>query len=214
MTEFKVAQYNVRKSKNGVMAPMLRDAARKGIHVLALQEPWQNPQINATYCPSSCGFWPVYPPAHRSRACLLVSKTLSRSSWTVEHPQPDIVSVTLQLDNVVVHVHSIYAPSPRGLRRIEHGSPIYRIPQLLQKPGEHILVGDFNLHHPSWGGTACFDQHDMADELLRITHQADMRLLTPPGIATWEARGAASTIDLIFATSSLVGRMVKCGIDH
>ncbi len=214
MIELKIAQYNVWNRKDVVMAPLIRDAAREGIHILALQEPWQNPHMNATYCPSSCGYWPVYPPSHRSRACLLVSKALPRSAWVFEHPQPDIVSVTLQLDDVTVHVHSIYSPSPEGLRRIEHDSPVFRIPQLLQKPGEHILVGDFNLHHPNWGGTACFDRHDMADELIRITQQADMRQLTPPGTLTWKARGASSTIDLAFATPGLARRMIKCGVDQ
>src|SRR5262245_10954328 len=164
MTGLKIAQYNVQKSKNGVMAPLLRDAARSGIHILAIQEPWQNPQMNATHCPSSCGYWPVYPREHRSRACLLVSKTLPISAWSGEHPRPDIATVTLRLEEITVHIHSMYAPSPGGHRRIERDSPIYSIPQLLQKPGEHILVGDFNLHHPRWGGITCLDRHDMADE--------------------------------------------------
>ena len=60
MIELKIAQYNMHKSKNVMMISMLRDAALKGIHILAVQKPWQNLHMNITHCPSSCGYWPVY----------------------------------------------------------------------------------------------------------------------------------------------------------
>ena len=56
MEVLRIIQYNVRKEKDAVMAPLLEDAKEQGIHVLAIQEPWQNPHMNATYCPSSCGY--------------------------------------------------------------------------------------------------------------------------------------------------------------
>jgi exonuclease III len=182
MIELKIAQYNMWNCKNAVMALLLRDMARKEIHILALQELWQNPYMNATYYPSRCGYWPVYFPNHWSRVCLLVSKVLPHSAWVFEHLQPDIVSVTLQLDDVIVHVHSIYSPSPGGLCRIEHDFPIFRILQLLQKPGEYVLVGNFNIYHPNWKRITYFDRHDMTDELIHITQQAGMQQLTSPGI--------------------------------
>jgi hypothetical protein len=48
----------------------------------------------------------------------------------------------------------------------------------------------------------------MTDDLLQITYEAGLQLLTPPGTEKWEARGAESTIDLIFATEGLARQLV------
>jgi hypothetical protein len=53
----------------------------------------------------------------------------------------------------------------------------------------------------------------MADDLLQITYEAGLQLLTPPGTETWEARGAVSTIDLVFATEGLARQLVSCKQD-
>src|SRR4029077_2790484 len=64
----KLTQYNVQKSKNKVMAPLLPEAAARGCDfLLAIQKPWQNPHMNATYCPGRDRFW-AYPQRFRSRA--------------------------------------------------------------------------------------------------------------------------------------------------
>jgi hypothetical protein len=36
----------------------------------------------------------------------------------------------------------------------------------LQVLGQHLIVGDFNLHHPLWGGPNVTQAHDAADLLL------------------------------------------------
>jgi hypothetical protein len=99
MNKLQITQYNVQKSKDKVMAPFLREAARQGCDILAVQEPWQNPHMKATYCPSHCGYWPAYPKQFRSRACFLISKRIQQSAWSVHYLSPDIASLTLQLAN-------------------------------------------------------------------------------------------------------------------
>ena len=42
------------------MAPLLADARTKEYDILAIQEPWQNPFENRTYCPSLSGFVAAY----------------------------------------------------------------------------------------------------------------------------------------------------------
>ena len=147
MIKLKIAQYNMHKSKNVMMISMFRDVTLKEIHILAVQKLWQNLHMNVTHCSSSCDYWPVYSLNHQSRACLMISKKLPCSIWTVKHLQSDIASVTLQLNDITVHIHSMYVLRSGELHRVNHNFSIYSISQLLQKPDEHILLEDFNLHH-------------------------------------------------------------------
>src|SRR5437016_1519810 len=81
-----------------------------------------------------------------------------------------------------VHIHNIYSARPESLRTVDRESPVYLLPQLLAAQGEHIVVGDFNLHHPIWGGSHCLERHSMANDLLCITRKAGLQLLTLRGI--------------------------------
>ena len=46
-----ILQYNVRKSKDKVMASLLRDKRITNYDILAIQEPWRNPFINTIHNP-------------------------------------------------------------------------------------------------------------------------------------------------------------------
>ena len=130
------------------MTPFTAEAVRQGYEILAIQEPWQNQHINATYCPSSCGYWPAYPKHFKSRVCFLVSKQIPLSKWLVQYPYLDIASLILQTKNYVVYIHNIYSAGLGGLGIVNQELPIYYLPQLFNELGEHIVIKDFNLHHP------------------------------------------------------------------
>src|SRR5204863_8088250 len=72
-----------------------------------------------------------------------------------------------------------------------------------------ILLGDFNLHHLAWGGPQS-RADDLAEELLSITASFGLELLLPQGEITWQRGRTATTIDLIFATTGLQDRLIKC----
>ena len=80
----------------------------------------------------------------------------------------------------------------------------------LETQGEHIVIGDFNLHHPYWSGPSRPTQHAAADQLLDIVAAADLDLTLPAGTVTWEARRSSSTIDLVFMSASLVPMVEHC----
>ena len=166
MRELTILQYNMQKSKKKVMAPLLAEAATQGYSILALQEPWQNKHMNATYCLQNSGFWPAYPPQFHSRACFLVNKNLPLSSWSVVHPCPDLSTLTLQVEGRTLHIHNVYSSPPGALHIVNRDSPLYTLPQLLNTPSDHLVLGDFNLHHPTWDGPRCLTRHTMADDLL------------------------------------------------
>ena len=56
MEILKIVQYNMQKNKNKVMTPLLKDAVKKKVHVLAIQELWQNSYMKVTYCLNSCKY--------------------------------------------------------------------------------------------------------------------------------------------------------------
>src|SRR5262249_39841790 len=101
----------------------------------------------------------------------------------------------------------------RFLGTINRESPIYYLSQLLNPEEEHVVVGDLNLHHPAWAGVQCLERHRMADDLLQITQEAGLQLLTPPGVLTWEAKGITSTIDLVFGTRNIAQKLIRCKRD-
>ncbi|CEJ95204.1 hypothetical protein VHEMI10699 [[Torrubiella] hemipterigena] len=87
----------------------------------------------------------------------------------------------------------------------------------------HVIVGDFNAHHPSWDffGRETRDSSD----LIAAAGQARLVLVTPPGIFTWEPPGdrhgssRPSTIDLVWASPPLQPRHIPAprdlhGSDH
>ena len=98
-----------------------------------------------------------------------------------------------------IHLHNVYNPSP------SLNSPHGTIPLLTEileksKADEHIVVGDFNLHHPYWTGASFDYQHCEVEVLLETLQENKLRLLLLPGMPTWETLGRPTTIDLIFAT--------------
>jgi hypothetical protein len=52
----KVLQYNVMKSRDVVMATLLRDPRIQEYDILAIQEPWRNPFISTTHNPITHSF--------------------------------------------------------------------------------------------------------------------------------------------------------------
>ena len=49
-------------------------------------------------------------------------------------------------------------------------------------------------------------------ELLNLLDEFQLQLQLPPKIITFQTRGAASTIDLVFDTPEIANRIVKCDV--
>ena len=74
----------------------------------------------------------------------------------------------------------------------------------------HIVLGDFNLHHPYWGGLGAA-RHEGAEELMYAMEKAGLELVLPPGTITY-TQNAETTIDQIWASSNLRDRITECVI--
>ena len=199
------------------MAPLLADRAIALFDVVALQEPWQNPHKNATYCPSTSDFYAAYNDQER-RSCFLINKKLNVNTWDIDYSSPDVCSLRLELPGLVLWIHNFYNQPPGSYSTTDYPSSLGLLPDLLSREGEHLALGDFNLHHPLWSGPGNPAAHRAADAVVNTLVSWDMELATPRGLVTWEARGLTSTIDLAFVSQTVQHRLVECNtytaLDH
>lgn len=205
-----IIQYNVNKSKNIVQHHLLQALDPLRHHIVALQEPWRHPTENTSI--KHPAYHLVFPDGHKGRTCIYVSKHLAVGKWRVEktpEADGDITSISIQTDIGKIHVINTYNPPPLSHSSKELGT-LKHLPDLLSKTGRHILVGDFNLHHPRWGGLTVLSHHKLAEDLIEILGNKDMELVLPEGTITWSNRGSQSTLDLVFLSKELEGLVATC----
>jgi exonuclease III len=203
--------------RKDIIALLLYSPHAKDIDVLAIQEPWLNTFSPATYCPSSCPFTPVFSSISR-RSCLLINKKLDINSWEPKTRNKDLCSITLQTQQGVIWIHSIYSQPPGSFSTAatDYNNPIEALAQLLEdnSSSQHLIVGDFNLHHPAWSGNHLPSAHTASEGLLEALYErGDCQLITPPGTITFPTSTGGTTIDLSFATNQLANRVLECQIN-
>ncbi|KAJ5740912.1 hypothetical protein N7493_000784 [Penicillium malachiteum] len=75
----------------------------------------------------------------------------------------------------------------------------------------YLVVGDFNLHHPAWGGDmACEDPR--VDDVIELMDSADLDLWLEPGTKTRMGYNSNTSIDLVLALRVLEERLISCDI--
>jgi hypothetical protein len=177
--------------------------------VVALQEPGFNRFTRSTYYPK--GFHLLYQPEEATRVCFLVSKRLSLRRWRHRVVSHDAGLLVLDTEAGEIAILNIYNPGGQGSAR---GPPscladIRAGLDVLEEGAQLLLLGDFNLHHPHWGGPFC-ELDTAAEPLIELLEQEGLGLLTPPGEVTWERGRHQSTIDLTFATECIRHRLLRC----
>jgi exonuclease III len=215
MVELRILQYNVHKRRD-VMALLLNDPRARSIDIIAVQEPWLNKHSPTTYCPSNCQFLPIFG-ALSKRSCILVNKKLDINKWEGRITSPDLCSVKIQGECSTTWVYSVYSQPPGSFstRTHEFSNPLNQLASLLEEEGEqeHIVTGDFNLHHPIWGGIRVPTAHAAADRLIEVIYElGGCQLLTSPGTVTFPTGRGGTTIDLAFGSGVLADRMLECKV--
>jgi exonuclease III len=213
-----ILQYNVNKSRDKVMAGLLADERALEYDIIAIQEPWRNPFHHTTYHPVKDRFDLVYQETESTRVCFFINSKL-RGSWTHAYHSPDYSTIALQIQQHnthqprprTVYIHNVYNPSPSPACPLGTLPLLERTLQVNPKE-EHIVLGDFNLHHPHWTGVDNRGVEKEADELLTIAETNQLQLLLPPGTPTRQERGQHTTIDLVFATPLIAESLIACGL--
>ena len=135
------------------MIPLIHSKSKYDI--IAIQEPWLSPHMQATYCPTNCPYIAIFPSTGRARTCFLINKAIPFLSWICNLflLKPDYCQITLQLLTGRLTIHNIYSPMPPSIYTTETKSPILTMLQNIQNNNsKHLFLGDFNLHHEMWGG--------------------------------------------------------------
>lgn len=95
------------------------------------------------------------------------------------------------------------------------GSPLKGVlpPMREQRGFSYLILGDFNLHHPVWGGDNAV-QDGKAEDLLELMDAADLDFWLPPGTITREDAKSRTSIDLVMGSHALADRMVACEVNE
>ena len=81
MTALRILHWNTQKSKKAQI-PVV-DAISEEYDVLAIQEPWRNPNMPTTYCPRSSPYYLLYA-TEGGRACIYINKKYTLTQWIYE----------------------------------------------------------------------------------------------------------------------------------
>jgi hypothetical protein len=131
-----------------------------------------------------------------------VNKRIPRSRISEIYKEKDLISLRMSTSREDIYIHNIYIePSTHTTKDIP---PIlYSLKRLLEHKGGHIILGDFNLHHPMWNSPLYDKHHYIADDLLDIVNDIGAILYTPKGLATRDCQRGIyherTTIDLVFS---------------
>lgn len=117
--QLNILQYNVRKSKNTVMATLLRDARVADYDIIAIQEPWVNPFMSTTHHPAKDIFHLCYPKTEEedgpARVCFYINKRLDHTKWQFEQHTRDVCSLKIRFEGEdqlrgQLAIHNVYNP--------------------------------------------------------------------------------------------------------
>lgn len=131
------------------MVSLLRDERIKDFDVIAIQEPWRNNFINTTHYPYGQFFDLAYLDHPETRTCFLINKRIARTRWTAVLHSLDLSTLTLETtkggDAEPIYIYNVY-----NLTTNTRETTVPLLREVLTQPtqGNHIVLGDFNLHHP------------------------------------------------------------------
>src|SRR5438045_173399 len=119
--------------------------------VLAIQQPCFSKVTRTTYCPR--GYTLAYIPNPTTKVCFMVSKEVHLGHWSFQHLR------TMGNPLTIINVYNPWGNGPR-IQTWE------AIEALAEAEGEVLLLGDFNVHHPDWGGTQAASKQQLRHLLI------------------------------------------------
>jgi len=208
MLDTRILQFNCGLANYKATKPILDAADSNTHHVLAIQEQAFNRYTNSTYCPRGYSLASDGDPA--SKICFMVSKKISAHTWSFQTYGQHVAALQLRhtKDMTIINVYNSRSNGPQ----IQSWEAIQRAIQ--EAKGEILLLGDFNAHHPSWGGPQAASEAQ-SEHLRTATVANGLSLLTPCGLPTWKRGSQQSVIDLTFASEAISKLVLFCGpVDH
>lgn len=225
-TNLRVLQLNIMKS-GPRMEALINDHQSQDLDVLLIQEP----SITTYRTHVNHSAWRLHRPttqldAGRFRSLIYVNRRISTSSHRqIPCDHPDIAAIKIWTANSQILLFSIYIPpvplftgndasALPALTAIQRS--IAAATQNEQRLTSIIVSGDFNRHHPMWGGNHIAPRFiEDASDLIVFFQTHNLQSCLPRGTATYWALhnpGQNSTIDQTATDSP--GLLVKCHLYH
>ncbi len=232
----KILQYNVHKSKDIVKALLVRDPHIKSYDILAIQEPWRNNFTPTTHHPLKDIFRLYYPGLdnleEKARVCFFVNKRFKPEDVEVLFHSGDFMILTTNLslpesayNQHNIHIHKFYnepddsnGPVLDDFTSILSQTAIAANNLPYKMTTDHVIVRDFNIHHPSWGCKTT-QADNWVLKLLEIIDEFDLtQHLSPRTTKYISPLGSESTINLEFTSARLTEKIqifdVVEALDH
>jgi endonuclease/exonuclease/phosphatase (EEP) superfamily protein YafD len=208
-TNLRVLQLNMMKSAPRMEA-LINDYHSQSLDILSIQEP----SITTYRTHINHSAWRLYRPttetdAVRFRSLIYVNRRISTSSHRqIPCDHPDVTAIKIWTADSQTLFFSVYIP-PVPLFTAEDASAaptltaientITAAMQNEQRSTSIILTGDFNRHHPMWGGNHIPPRLiEDASDLITFFQTYNLSSCLPRGTATYWALnnpGQNSTID-------------------
>ncbi|KAI9039454.1 reverse transcriptase [Aspergillus affinis] len=209
-TTIVLAEDNTLARSDRVMAQFLRDPAVLEADIIFIQEPWDNPFQDSTYHPAKATYQLLYPTRtdigdERARVCLFISRRIDLNTWKHIPHSRDIQDLDLtDADGKRFRIFNIYnRPAEVGTGTLGLVSDL-----TTNNTNDYVLLlGDFNLHHPAWGGKNAA-RDTFSNQLLDLSDRRCLDLWLEPGTTTRDEAGAKTIINLLLDSQDLTPRLV------
>lgn len=225
-TNLRILQLNMMKS-GPRMEALINDHQSQNLDVLLIQEP----SISTYQTHVNHSAWRLYRPtvetdADRFRSLIYVNKRVSTSSHRQIHcDHPDLTAIKIWTADSQILLFSVYLP-PIPLFTADEASAELALTAIAntitsnlqedRRSTSVILSGDFNRHHPTWGGNHIPPQFiEDASELIDFFQAHNLRGCLPRGTATfWPLNdpGKHTTIDQ--TVTNRPDLLVRCHLYH
>jgi hypothetical protein len=202
-----IIQYNCgnANNENSRARPFFDSVDPKSFPILAIQEPMIT-EVNHTYIPRN--FRPVRAPKYGQRVITMIHDKIPLVDWELKKATDVIEWTRVQLGEEWMNIINVYCrPGEANRERVHGWEDIERCLEVINEEGI-LLVGDFNCHHPAWGGKGV-TREKSAEHLIAETEKRNLKLLNEEGIPTWRRGQRESTIDLGFASPGVASQVIK-----
>ena len=146
-TKLTLLQYNVNKSRDKVLIGLLEEREIVKFDILAIKEPWRNRYNGQGYNPSNSPFYLIETTSEKTRTAIYVNKRIPKSQISEIYKDTDLISLRMTTTKEDIYIHNLYI---EPLSHLTKDLPpiLATLKGLVENKGRHIILGDFNLHHP------------------------------------------------------------------
>lgn len=223
LTNIRIMQYNLGKGKRH--GTFLLDPKTWEYDILAIQEPAviRKNEAFSSYNTARGHFHLEFQDSPATRVAFHINKRIPVESWEVIFITTDLSLLKLNTTSgglpVVLNIFNVYNPSPASTGSTAGVSTLPKLDEALEAIAEEgqdqytMVLGDFNLHHPMWGGQHVLGTHAQSANLIDLAERHCLELANHEGTITRRVKDVATAIDLTWASSDLLDIITSWGVD-